>query len=410
MSSSDPIIKRTTAVIPKTLLVTWTPPGDRNVGEIILRDLCSFFPDDRLSVCEVSRFSPGPGVQRGLRIVAPDERPWRPLAGRAGGLLNYLRIRATFARQADALVGQIADFAKSEGAEQIWTTLNSQTLVRLSAKLKAMSGLPMRSLVWDPVRFLARHQGWDAASAAWAQSNFDAAMAVSESAMVVSESMAAQYGERFGLPCSIVRHAFDIDHPREPLDDDGFIKIGFAGTLYDSSQLNCLIQALAALGWRVGGRKLKLRIIGNYFRFNRLNAPANIELLGWRTSEDARKLLRECAFSYLPIPFGSYFSEFARMAFPTKLSTYLAADRPVLVHAPDYADAANFCRTQGVGAVCGSMDPEELRLCVEEMVERMDDVALRDAVERTCRDHFSRPVMRRNFADFMGVDERALLA
>lgn len=394
--------------VPKTLLVTWTPPGDRNVGEIILRDLCQFFPPGRLGVCEVSRFPPGE-PHGGLRIAAPDESPWRPLPGRAGGFLNHARIRTTFAREADAIAGRIAEFAAQQGAQQLWVTLNSQALVRLAARLQRITQLPLRALVWDPIGFLARHQGWDAHSAAWSEANFDRAMAVSASAMVVSQSMVDDYGHRFGLPCKIVRHAFDVSRMLTPGDDDGFIKIGFAGTLYDASQLDSLVQALSAMNWMLGHRRVKLRIIGNYYRFNRLNAPAHIELMGWRSTEDARALLAECAFAYLPIPFGAHFADFARLAFPTKLSTYLAAGCPILLHAPAYADVAKFCAQQGVGAVCASMDPSVLGGTIKALHARLDDASLRDAVWRTCVENFSREVMRRNFADFIGAAEYELL-
>jgi hypothetical protein len=186
------------------------------------------------------------------------------------------------------------------------------------------------------------------------------------------------------------------------------IYIGFAGTLYDSGQLDCLISAIGQFGWSINERPIKLRIIGNYFRFNKLNRPANIELLGWRDTEATRGLLSECAFTYLPIPFGADFEEFARLAFPTKLSTYLAAGRPVLVHGPDYSAPVKFCNENGFGRICTSMNEGDLQETVMHLLGERECPSLINSVRQTFERNFSRPVMRQSFAEFLGVDFASL--
>ncbi len=396
--------------VPKTLLVTWTPPGDRNVGEIILRDLANLFPEGSLEVCEVSNF-PAPAAGRSWHhLHAPDERAWRPFAGKAGSLLNHVRVRWVLAAAARRIAREIQRIATEEHIERIWITLNSQTLIRVAGLLKELLKQPLFSIVWDPAKFLAAHQGWDAMSIAWAGRNFDRAMAATGSAMVVSQSMVDEYSRRYGVRCSIVRHAFDLD------DHAGFavpeasacIRIGFAGTLYDTQQLACLVQALAAREWKLGGRPVRLLIIGNYYRFNMLTSPAHVELLGWRSTEDTRQLLAACDFAYLPIPFGQHFSEFATFAFPTKLSTYLAAGCPVLLHAPEGADVARFVRENDVGIVCPSMDASVLATCLDQIQRKASQPALRQNVTRASREYFSRAAMRSGFADFLDVDPGSL--
>jgi hypothetical protein len=395
---------------PRILLVTWTPPGDRNVGEIILRDLCALLPEGSLRLCEVSDFPAKEKLYDGIRLDAPDERAWRPLRGRAGGLLNHLRVRTVFARAADRLVTTIAAYAREQRVDRVWITLNSQTLVRIAAPLARATSLPLHALIWDPPTFLARHQGWDSRSERWVASNFDAALRASRRGMVVSDAMRERYSRECRLPCSIVRHAFDpaLTRMASPLPADDYCKIGFAGTLYDGEQLTCLIRALDLLGWKLGERPVRLRIVGNYYRFNQLSSPAQIELLGWRSTEATRTLLSECSFSYLPIPFGAYFTDFAEEAFPTKLSTYLAAGRPVLVHAPTNASVARFCLTHRFGRVCDRMQPDVLAQQIQALHASLGETALHAAVEQTFLSQFSREVMRANFAEFIGVDASTL--
>lgn len=63
--------------IKKLLLVTLTPPGDRNVGEIILRDLCMQLPKNRLVVFTIA---PNPLMGKLAWVnefaYAPDEKTW----------------------------------------------------------------------------------------------------------------------------------------------------------------------------------------------------------------------------------------------------------------------------------------------------------------------------------------------
>jgi hypothetical protein len=235
-------------------------------------------------------------------------------------------------------------------------------------------------------------------------------MKASKRAMVVSEAMVRQYERDYGVPCVIVRHAFEDDIVRSvvPAKDESVVRIGFAGTLYDQSQLNCLIAALNLMGWSIDGRPISLRLIGNFYRFTELSGPANIELLGWRSTEDTRRLLSECDFAYLPVPFAARYLEFARLAFPTKLSAFLAAGCPVLVHAPDFAAPVPFCREQGFGVACTSMDASTLKQAIEELMAPATYEILQGNVRRTCIEHFSRAVMKRQFAQFIGVDEALL--
>lgn len=400
------------ATVPKILLVTWTPPGDRNVGEIILRDLCSFLPRDSVRVCEVSSFSDAGCEYERLRLSAPSEKAWYPFSGRFGGLCNHLRVRTIFKRAADRLVQDIVQYAQREGVDRIWLTLSSQALIRVGAQLGRVTKLPVFSIVWDPADFLASHQGWDSHSVRWTMRNFHRAMASSTAAMVVSEPMVERYSRDYGIDCTVVRHAF-AEPGRQASSADavpGEIRIGFAGTLYDQGQLNCLLSALNRLGWTVGGRSVRLRMVGNFYRFTQLKVPANVELLGWRSTEETRDLLAECDFAYLPVSFQPSHAEFARLAFPTKLSTYLAAGIPVLVHAPGYAAPVPLVKEHGFGVACESMSEESLASAVMEIADPASVLARRASVQQTCISLFTRQVMRRQFARFLSLDEELLNA
>lgn len=393
----------------KLLLVTMTPPGTRNVGEVILRDLCSLLPSGSWSVCDVSPFPPVSLPVPYRHIPAPDESAWRPLPGRVGGALNHLRVRTRFTHQVDAARAQVLDFAREQGAEQLLVVLNSQSINAMGAGLARDSGLPMRSIVWDPPHATALTAGWDSTSSRWADRRFGEAIRASESAMVVSEPMVEEYSRRFGTRCEVVRHALSELRPLGVAGTAGPLRIGFAGTLYDANQLNCLLDALHSSNWRLLGRPVVLRMVGNFYRFTGLTAPANVELLGWRDSDETMRLLSECELNYLPVSFASHFRDQARLAFSTKLGAFLAAGRPVLAHGPMEAASVRFSTEQELGETCTSMDAGELHAALERLVSPAAYPNYVQAVGRCREAHFTRPVMRAAFARFLGVAESELL-
>ena len=125
-------------------------------------------------------------------------------------------------------------------------------------------------------------------------------------------------------------------------------------------QFNMLLEALNLCGWKIGDRPIFIRMIGNWFRFNGMSFPCNIELMGWRSTDETSHLLSECDLNFLPIPFSEEWQDLAVLCFPTKLSTYLSSGRPVFVYGPDYASSIKFCKQTGIGITCTSQNPEQI--------------------------------------------------
>jgi len=395
--------------VPKTLLITMTPPGSRNVGEVILRDLCTLLPADRVCVFAVAGSDPEPSPYTTSRYPAPGDDPWRPAPGGLGALLNYARVRTSFATAVRRMADVAVEFGRQERVERVWLTLNSLPLIAGGATVARRLQVPLHSLVWDPPDYLARRRLWDRASRRWLATRFAEALRCSQRVAVVSEGMAESYAREHGARCVVLRHAVEGGPlTAEPLSSraDEPIRIGFAGTLYEASLLDVLVHGLNAVSWRYGNRPVTLRMIGNWFRFNGLTGPCRIELLGWQSTEETRRLLGECDLCYLPISFGADWDDFARLSFPTKLSTYLAAGRPVLVHGPTYCSAAQFCASTG----CGETSTEDSAASIMAALGRLlGDAghyrACAAGARAACREWFSQEVMRRQFALFLQPDD-----
>ncbi len=395
----------------KTLLVTSSTPGDRHVGEIILRDLCAFLSPEKLCIFSAGDLAPQESRYPTRSHSPPAEQAWRPFSGRLGGLLNYGRVRTRFSKQIDALADSAVDYGREQGVEQVWQVLNSVSIIATGAKIAQKLGVPLRTLVWDPFEYLCRQKGWDAYSRTWLKKRFAQALGSSEKLMVVSDGMVKQYGAKYGAKCVIVRHALrqqpeSADEPNGSAEGRP-LRIGFAGTLYDHPQLNVLLTALNSLGWEIAGKRVVIRVIAKDITFRRMDYPCNIELLGWRSTDETLRLLKECAVQYLPVSFSDYWKEFAQLSFPTKLSTYLATGRPVLVHGPADCSSSLFCEQTKIGICCNSLDVGAMSMA---LLKLLGDSALyavtSQSVVRTCREFFTPAMMESQFRKFMDLEEQ----
>jgi len=110
---------------------------------------------------------------------------------------------------------------------------------------------------------------------------------------------------------------------------------------------------------------------------------------------------------FLPLAFESPYPELVRTSATTKLGEYLAAQRPVLVHAPPDSFVSKYFREHDCGVVVDKHDPELLaaglaRLLQDEDLRRRQRA---NAWERACED-FAVTKSRAAFAQLLGVNRR----
>jgi hypothetical protein len=85
--------------------------------------------------------------------------------------------------------------------------------------------------------------------------------------------------------------------------------------------------------------------------------------------------MAECDILYCPYFFDEKRKEISRTSFPSKVTTYLAAGRPILYHGPDYASPAIFLREHGAAEFCHSLATGDIlgvisRLATDESLYR----------------------------------------
>jgi glycosyltransferase involved in cell wall biosynthesis len=178
--------------------------------------------------------------------------------------------------------------------------------------------------------------------------------------------------------------------------DETFV-IGFAGSVTAPNELEGFQRALDRVGWRIGGRRVILRLFGSRFNVS-ATSPRNVEYSGYlSTSQHVVEELSKCDACFLPQPFSEEAALVARYSFPTKFSAYMAAGRPIIVHSPACGSIPVFLRggtdRSGpcIGAVSTDPDSSSLIPLLHQLISSASQYE--QAVEKVCEmrvRHFSR--------------------
>lgn len=397
----------------KILLLTGTAPAPDGVGGIILHDLTGFLPEGSLSVIHVV----DAGQVHDTRSANGDPMRVLPVAfqrkpssrwGRLGRAVDWVRMTLANRRSAGKAVRACVDYANTQRVDEVWAALDTPTIIALAKPVAEALGLPLRVTVWDDIEHNVRYFGLDRFTAARSRKAFAGAIRHATSLAVIGETMRDAYRQRYGKRGVIVRHGAEpLRVAQSGIGTMDGIRIGFAGSVSASSAFDRMLQALDLLEWRIGGREVTLVLMGP--RFDLWSSrPRRIECMGWRAVDDTIRILSACTVNYLPQPFEDDWRPFAELSFPSKLTTYLAAGVPVLLHAPPHASLPAFFDKYPFGACCTELDVDQLaagmtRLCLEQDV-RLEAM---DAGARALRDEFSLARFRDSFLEFLRADPRA---
>jgi hypothetical protein len=87
---------------------------------------------------------------------------------------------------------------------------------------------------------------------------------------------------------------------------------------------------------------------------------------------EAIEQLAECQFLYAMYPFDQALAIFRQTSLPTKLTTYLQTQKPILAHTPNDSTLAEIVTTYGLGLISDSLAVDDLA----QTIERMSDYEL----------------------------------
>lgn len=321
-----PSLSRYDERAPIALLTDYAPDTDGG-GAVLLRSLLG--SDERRKVVWLSPSPPrdptaaGPGA---ITLTSGSAGRGRRSAGLDGTIY------------AKALAGEAIEKAKGAGAKAFWVVLHGSA-VAIGARLVRRGESPVHATVHDDPAFAEalrsrRYLGL----IPWIERDFARALTGAASVDVIGEAMAARYRRRYGVESKVVQRALDAPvEPAGPYDAARLgLRVGVLGDTYSYEPLPRLAEAVESAAKTLGvpGRLLIVgRPHGERLR-EAFAGRVEVEVAGHVAEEDAIPLLRDCFALYLNYPFGRRDAVLRQTSFPTKLSTYVRAARPLLIHAP----------------------------------------------------------------------------
>ena len=395
---------------PKVLVLSGTIPGEPGVGGVILGDLQKALPARALEfIPAVTQQIVDLGwLDRAERLAGHVSRRFepgfRPVRGIVGEIVGAAARKIKFERHCKELVAEICKNEAAKSCNKIWAVLDCQTVIHIATAVAQRLQKPLVVMVWDAPELLVRQYNLDRWSAANLLESFQRTVRESESVGVICEQMQKTYTEKFGSSQYVIlRHGIREDLWAKSTESasDRLI-IGFAGSITAQQPFNRLINALDEANWNIQGRNVTLRLIGSRYTLDS-RQPQRIEYFGWRSLDETVQLLAECDLEYLPQPFEEHLRPLAELSFPTKLTTYLAAGKRVLLHAPTYASVNSFFQKYPVGNICSSLETPQIISAVENLIRR-SKLEVDSAIDAARKTEFNNLVFVNRFQKLIGFD------
>jgi hypothetical protein len=340
-------LSRYTADRPVALLTDF-PPDFGGGGAVILRSLLG--PEEREKVIWMSPTPPS-------GAAGPNDVFLR--AGSAGRGRRSVGLDSTL--HAGALAREALAEAEARGVRALWVVMHYAG-VAIAAKLARMGRLPLHLTVHDDPAFgVALRSRRYLGLVPWIERDFAYALRRASSVDVIGQGMAERYRRRYGVESTIVHRA--LDEPIAPSGDhnaarDG-LRVGVLGSTYGYEQLPLLARAVEIAAGRLGVAP-RMLVVGKGHG-DRLRAEfagrVEVESLGHVSEAEGVARLRDCFALYLNYPFGRRDAVLRQTSFPTKLSTYIQAARPILVHAPADSSTAPLVGPDGFATAWTDSDP-----------------------------------------------------
>lgn len=401
---------------PPLLLLSHVPPGNAGAGQLWMRDICVVYPRDRLAYVydkhQEDSWSPNLKDISSLGISFPYEFGWFRQLGRFAHYVRWLYELRVNSRSIPQIIRRTVDFGHQYKVQRVLATLHGPTVMKIALPVARQLGIPLSVLVWDPPEYILTNYRLDRLTRMTLLRTFAATLRAADRCGVMSEAMEQDYRLNFSARTVVMHHAVPRSLWKVPTATNSEkvsaqpLVIAFSGTIYSREEFKALLTALGNAQWFVGGSHVKLRIFAPDLKID-TSLPLDIEYLGWRSLEDTINLLSQCDIAYLPYRFHADFAEAARLSFPTKLSTYLAAGLPILYHGPEQSPVVNFLRDYQVGITCHSLEASEI---LSKLIHLKDNlINYKKAAHTALENQLNAENFRQQTADLLNIDSDCLL-
>jgi hypothetical protein len=363
----------------KVLLLTDIPPCKEYTAGLVLDKLCRFFSEGDIVCFTIlnkhlnAKLSPDLDWIPIRYCTRPNENGSAILPGKLGVVSSIVLEFYNELIVVPKIVEKAANFAKEYSVDAVWCILQGQTMVQVAQAVAKSVGVPLLVQVWDPLEWWLRAKKVNAWSCARFLRQFADVMKNCNGCFAASSFMAEEYAKKYGVQANYFTPSLDEEMaylPADSLHSNQELIIAMAGQLYATNEWNAFLIALHQKGWKISGRSVHIILLGNHEHLKLPDwAVSKITKTGWLSQVDTLAACNSADILYCPYWLSTDFELEASLSFPAKLTTYLAAGRPVFFHGPRYASPARFLIEHNAGYICDSHEVEDIGSLLEHIVD-----------------------------------------
>ncbi len=408
----------------KVLFISNFPPSKVSTGTLLMEQFFRMLPSDSVS-CFIINYA---SLEKEIKLspefssipyfyaIKPSEHGLVMQNNSFGKLFNkiiykvssyrsYLIESIRYRKAKKRILKDVKKFADIHKPDIIWIIIEGQFLIRIAIPISKTLGVPIYTQIWDPPTWWLRDSNVDYITQRITLSEFEKLLKASAKVLTASPNMAKIYNERYGckainfLPSLDLKDAFPSEQ-RSHTDNNEFV-IVVTGKIYANKEFNALIHALSDASWKISNRKIILKILAPYM-WVEVSSPVHIEFYGWRSQEEALRIINEGDIAYCPYWFDPLFKEESSLSFPAKLTTYLASGRPVFFHGPEYASPALFLKEHNAAICCHSLEAAQIQDALKQVIDDKDlYLTLCVNARKTFDKYLTSESMEKSFVSFL---------
>lgn len=193
-----------------------------------------------------------------------------------------------------------------------------------------------------------------------------------EKIFVVCEFLDDHYSKKYGLKTELTPNPVDLDEYKKTIPENlnnELIKIVYTGMIY-WAQLDPIQNLVKAINSFKDG-KIKLYIYSPHKRdyLIELGIFGKNVVIDQATKEEIPSIQKAADFLFLPMTFNLPYPLLTKTAATTKLPEYLAAGRPIIVHAPADSYLSYHAKKNNSGLVIDRLDSKFLKRSILKLIE-----------------------------------------
>jgi hypothetical protein len=279
--------------------------------------------------------------------------------------MRWLRAYINLNIWARQLGREAALYGRDHGVEVVWTQAGKEAVVagRVAAEVLRV---PLALSVNDDPATVLRSAGASEWVIRAMEREFTRAMRSAKSHAVVSRGMAQEYTRRFQIDPVIL---YPGTNPRRQLEARGLNRqkheflIGNVGSVASEANWEVLLEAVRHLS--SGNRQFRVLQIGDLKPH--LRDPL-VEVTGYISDDEFDAHLGRIDIGFIQLWFEPEYSFYGRTSFPSKLGSYIQAQKPVLAFGPESCSSVSFVQEFGCGAACTEQNAERLASVINHLL------------------------------------------